>query len=293
MSRWRASIQNRSASPEGAFYDTLGVTLAQYHFRARPFTTKVLDEISLDKALMFYRDRYANAGDFVFFFVGSFQIDKIRPYVEMYLASLPSLDRKESWRDVGMKRPKGVIHKEVYKGIEPKSLVRLNFSGPFDWTEQNRYDLTSLIDLLNIKLQEVIREEMSGAYSVGASASPSKYPRQEYGISISWGCNPTRVDELVKAVMEQLDSLKLRPPAQSYVDKVKEIQRRHREVNLKENRFWLSSLRSHYFDGEDPETILDYYKFVDKLTPGAIQSAARRYFDSNNMVEVVLFPEKK
>ena len=293
MSRWRESIQNRSASPEGAFYDTIGVTLTQYHYRARPFTTKVMEEIRLDKALSFYRDRFADASDFVFFFVGSFQIEKIKPYVEQYLASLPSLNRKESWRDVGMKAPKGVIQKEVYKGVEPKSLVRLNFSGPFVWTAQNRYNLNSMIDLLNIKLQEVIREEMSGAYSVGASAYHSKYPREEYGIQVTWGCNPTRVDELVKAVMQQVDSLKLQPPAQSYVDKVKEIQRRHREVSLKENGFWLSSLRTYYTNSENPEGILHYKSFVDGLTADAIQSAAKKYFDINNMIRVVLYPEKK
>ena len=292
MSRWRASIENRSVSPEGAFFDTVSVTLGQYHFRARPFTTKVMDEIRLEKALSFYRDRFADASDFVFFFVGNFQVAKIKPYVEEYLASLPSLNRKESWRDVGMELPKGVIHKEVYKGIEPKSLVRLNFSGPFDWTRQNRYDLSSLNELLNIKLREVIREEMSGAYSIGANSSQSKYPRQEYNISITWGCNPTRVDELVKAVIEQLDSLKLQPPPQTYVDKVKEIQRRNYEVNMKENRFWLSGLRTYYADGENPEEILDYTKFVDKLTTEAIQSAAKKYFGPN-MVKVVLFPERK
>lgn len=254
---------------------------------------KLLDEISLDKALSFYRDRFADASDFVFFFVGNFQPEKIKPYIEQYLASLPSLNRKESWRDVGMTPPKGVIRKELYKGIEPKSIVMLNFSGPFDWTVQNKYDFSSLLELVNIKLREVIREEMSGAYSIGANGWPSKYPREEYRISVTWGCNPARVDELVKAVMEQVDSLKLQPPPQSYVDKVKEIQRRNREVSLKENRFWLSSLRTYYANGENPEEILDYYKYVDKLTTNAIQSAAKRYFDSNNMVKVVLFPEKK
>jgi zinc protease len=123
--------------------------------------------------------------------------------------------------------------------------------------------------------------------------APSLFPHKEYSISVNWGCNPTRVDELVKTVMEQLDSLRTKGPDQVYVDKVKEIQRRSREVNLKENRFWLSQFRVAYANGENPEEILGYNKLVDNLSVVAMQSAAKKYFDTSNMVKIVLFPEKK
>ena len=293
MTRIRASIQNRSVSPEGAFYDTVSVTMTQYHYRGRPITTKILDEITLDKALTFYKDRFADASDFIFFFVGSFQLEKIKPLVEQYLASLPSINRKESWRDVGIYPPKGVIKKEVYRGIEPKSSIMITFTGPFDWNTQNRYDFSSLQELTNIKLREVIREEKGGTYGIGAYGSPSLFPHKEFSLSVSWGCDPTRVDELVKTVMQQLDSLRTKGPDQVYIDKVKEIQRRGREVNLKENRFWLSNFRTSYANGENPEEILGFDKRVDNLSAAAMQSAAKKFFDTNNMVKVVLFPEKK
>ncbi|TSA20713.1 insulinase family protein [bacterium] len=293
MSRMRASLQNRSVMPEGAFYDTIGVTMAQYHYRGRPMTPKLLDEVNLDKALAFYKDRFADASDFTFFFVGNFQLEKIRPYVEQYLASLPALDRKESWHDVGIFPPKGVVNKEVYRGMEPKSSVMITFTGAFDWSKQSKYDFNSLMELVNIKLREVIREEKSGTYGIRANGSPSLYPRKEFNVSVSWGCNPTRVEELVKTVMEQLDSLRIKKPDQVYVDKVKEIQRRNQEVNLKENRFWLSNFRQYYANSENPEEILDYNKLVDKLSTDAMQAAAKKYFDTKNVVKVVLFPEKK
>jgi zinc protease len=293
MSRIRASLQNRNLSPEGAFYDTVSVTMAQYHFRARPMTPKLLDEVDLNKAFAFYKDRFADMSDFIFFFVGNFQLDKIKPLVEQYLASLPSTNRKESWKEVGIFPPKGVINKEIYRGIEPKSSVRINYAGPFEWTQQNRYDFTALLELLNIKLREVIREEKGGTYGIGAGGSPSLYPHTEYNISISWGCDPARVDELVKTVFQQLDSLRIKEPDQVYIDKVKEIHRRNQEVNLKVNRFWLSNLRQYYANGENPEQILDYNKLVDGLSPKAIFTAANKYLDPNNVVKVVLFPEKK
>jgi zinc protease len=101
------------------------------------------------------------------------------------------------------------------------------------------------------------------------------------------------VEELVTAVMQQLDTLRTKGPDQVNVDKVKEIQRKNREVNLKENRFWLSQFRVAYANGENPEELLGFNKLVDNLSAGAIQAAAKKYFDTANMVKVVLFPEKK
>ena len=197
MTRYKASLQNRSVSPEAAFADTLQVTLTNYHPRMRPLTIPLLDEVNLDTAFSIYKDRFADFSDFIFFFVGTFNVDSIKPLVEQYLAPLPSLHRKEMWKDLGIEPPNGVVSKQVKKGIEPKSSVNLTFTGPFEWSQQNRYNFNSMLDALNIKLREVLREDKGGTYGVGVSGNTTLYPRQEYHISVRWGCDPNRVDELV------------------------------------------------------------------------------------------------
>jgi zinc protease len=139
----------------------------------------------------------------------------------------------------------------------------------------------------------VLREDKGGTYGVRASGSPSLYPRQEYYITISWGCNPDRVDELVNAALQQIDSAKLKPFDPLYIEKVRETQRRAHEVNLKQNGFWLSNLLSYYANNEDPEMILNYPKLVENLNAAAIQNAVKKYFKMDNYVKVVLYPEKK
>jgi zinc protease len=293
ITRYKAMLQNRSVSPEAAFADTNQVTLTNYHFRARPITIGLINEINLDKAISFYKNRFADFSDFIFFFIGNFKVDSIKPLVEQYLAVLPSLNRNEMWKDIGVEPPKGVISKQVKKGIEPKSSINITFTGPFEWSQQNRYDFISMLEALNIKLREVLREDKGGTYGVGASGSPALYPRQEYQISIRWGCDPKRVDELVNAALQQIDSAKLKPFDPVYIEKVRETQRRGFEVNLKQNGFWLNNLLSYYTNNEDPEMILNYPKLVENLTAGAIQAAVKKYFDMNNYVKVVLYPEKK
>ncbi|MQY80449.1 MAG: insulinase family protein [Bacteroidetes bacterium] len=291
ITRMKGFIANRSLSPESAFYDTIQVTLAQYHFRERPWSVDLLDEIELETLYEFYKDRYADASDFIFFFVGNFEFEKIKPLVKSYLGGLPSLNRNETWKDPGIRRPKGVIKKTVRKGIEPKSQVRLVFSGPMEWSRENNYALNSMTDVMSIKLREILREDMGGTYGVRIWSSSSLYPTQKYSISLSFGCDPERVEELTKTLFEQIDSMKISGPDDIYITKVRETQNREYETNLKENLFWLRNLQNSYYTKQNPEKILDYPQLVKTLSAEMIQNAARKYFNMNNYVQVVLIPE--
>ncbi|HVN47966.1 MAG TPA: insulinase family protein, partial [Bacteroidota bacterium] len=293
MMRQRAAIQNRSATPESAFQDTLQVTMGQYHFRTRPWTLRTLDEVHYDRAMAIYKDRFADADSFTFFFVGNFQLDTIKPLVEQYLASLPATKSGEHWKDLHIVPPKGVISKQVARGIEPKSSVRIIFTGPFEWTQKNRYDLSAMVELASIKLRNILREEKSGTYGVSVNASPSLFPRKEYSLTISFGCNPERVAELVSTAFQQIDSLKQVLPTAEDVQKVQEIQRRRREVDLKENQFWMNQLHASYWHHGNPENVLQYPALVNELKASDIQEAAKKYFDIKNYVKVVLVPEER
>ena len=283
-------IENRSARPETAFYDTLSVTLSQHHHRARPWTMALLGEMDLDSSLRIYRERFADTDDFTFFFVGAFDPEAIRPLVQTYLGGLPVNPATETWRDDGVEFPEGIIKREVRRGIEPKSRVTIVYTGPFTWGRRERYELDSMTDVLRIKLREVLREDSGGTYGVGVSQSVSHYPDEMYEISISFGTAPEKVDEMTQLVYEQIDSLKTVGVTEEYLVKVKETQRREREINLKENSFWLGILDSYYFNGDDPAGILKYGELVDGLTLDAIQQAAQAYFNENNYVKVVLNP---
>ena len=292
FTRMKGIIENRSAQPESAFSDTLQVTLAQYHFRSRPLTMEMLDEMNLDSSFAFYRERFRDSDDFTFVFVGNFDLDTIKPLVEKYLGSLASHPGNEQWRDVGIKQPEGVIKKTIRKGIEQKCRVQLVFSGDYMWERQNNYDLESMIAVMQIRLREKLREDESGTYGVGVSSSKSRYPNEEYSINISFGCAPDRVEELTGMIFTEIDSLQQFGPGETYISKVKEAQTRRYETNLKENRFWLGALYNSFFYERDPGDIINYTLLVDGLTVQAVQDAASKYFKIDNYVKVVLLPEE-
>jgi zinc protease len=290
--RIEGSIQNRNARPETAFGDTMQVTLASYHHRARPWSMELLEELSLEKSMAIYRDRFSDAGDFTFTFVGNFSLEQMEPLVCAYLATLPSTGREETWRDVGIKGPEGVVEKFVYAGIEPKSSSRVVFSGPFEFDGwANNFAIDAMAAVFQIKLREVLREGLGGTYGVGVRASVEHFPREEYSININFGSDPERVEELTQVVFEQIDSLKTVGTTQVYIDKVVEMRKRSREVNLKENSFWRGTLQGFDINGTDPLLVLKYDELVENLTPEMVQKAAQKYFNIENYARFVLYPQ--
>lgn len=286
-----SQIRDSKNSPRAIFRDSVSVILNNYHFRKMPATEEMLEKINLDKAYNFYKQRFSNANGFTFFFTGSFEVEKIKPYLLTYLGSLPSNKTIDKWKDVGIHTPKGKIDKVVKKGIEAQSFVRLVFSGDYQWSEQNNFDINALLDVFDIKLREVLREDKGGVYGVGSRQSIDKYPEEKYSINISFGCDPKRVDELITAVLDVMKNMTNEKPDESYISKVKEIQKREYEVNMKENWFWMNSLYNSYYNGEDPVRILKTNDKIDKLSADDVFNSAKKYFNTENYIRVVLMPE--
>ncbi|RMH70454.1 MAG: insulinase family protein [Gemmatimonadetes bacterium] len=293
VARQKTQLENRTANPRAVYMDTVRTTMGNYHPRSYPMTVETLDQVKLDRVYQIFKDRFGDASDFTFLFVGNFELETMKPLVETYLGSLPAQHRGETWHDVGMNPPDGVVKKAVYKGLEPQSMVRMMFHGDFDWNRENRYYLQSMVRAFRIKLREILREDMGGVYGVGVWASPQRDPQPRYMLGIGFGCAPDRVDELTSAVMTQIDSLKMQGLSDIYVEKVQEMQRRERETQLQENNFWLSNLEFYDKYGEDPREILNLEQWISSFNNDKIMEYARRYFNPDEFVQVVLYPEKK
>ncbi|HOC41512.1 MAG TPA: insulinase family protein [Thermoanaerobaculales bacterium] len=288
--RYRGMVENRLAQPEAEFSDTVTRLLTQDHPRRRPWTKELLEQMDLETSARVYRDRFADASDFTFVFVGSFSLDEIRPLVQRYLGNLPSTGRRESWRDVGVGAPDGVTEQVVARGIEPKSRVSITFPHDFEWSRANRFELLSVADVLRIRLRELIREDEGGSYGISVRASAERVPRQTASLTVSFGCDPERVDELKALVYEEIRFLQTDGPDPGHVAKVQQQDRRERELQLRENGFWLARIESSIWNEEDLRLILEDDALVDSLTPESIRAAAARWVDLDRRVEVVLVP---
>jgi zinc protease len=286
----RAFLENRSASPSAAFSDTFSVTMSQGHPRSRPPSVETLDELDLGRAIDFYQDRFADAGDFTFVFVGSLDLEAMRPLVERYLGALPTVEREDGWVDLDIDPPQGRIEKTVRRGIEPQSATVVAFTGPFDYTAQNRVGMRAMAQALEIRLRERMREDLGGTYSVSVNGAYDDVPEERYTVTIQFGSDPERTDELRAVVFEEIGRLAAEGPSQEDVIKVVEAERRSLETNLQQNGWWAVQLRFSVDSGTDPRFLIDTSRF-DAITIESIRADAQRYLNEDRVVVVTLLPQ--
>lgn len=294
LSNQRSALQNRinTPTPQGVFQDTVTVTLGNNNLRRQPLKPEDLDKIDLDRALQIYQERFANAGDFTFYFVGNFKEDQLKPLVEKYLGGLPATDKPEKFKDLGIRAPKGEVNKTVYKGLDPKASVQLVYTGDITWSPETATQLDALAEVLEIKLIEKLREEESGVYGVGANAAYAKYPVPRYTFRINFGCAPENVEKLIAKTQELINDLKQKGALPADIAKFKAETRRETEVQLKDNQFWLGYLQNQYYNGDAPDEVLHESEQLNKVTVESTKAAANQYFGSN-YIRLVLMPEKK
>lgn len=293
IERSKNSLANRYANPGAVFSDTITAVLGNHSFRRTPPSIEKLNKIKLDLALKIYKERFVNAGDFCFTFVGNFTTDNLLPLLEKYIGSLPSSKTKEQPKDLGINIPTGKIRKVLNGGQEDKAAVRLVVSGTYQYNDYSNMQLEALKTILEYKLVERLREVEGDTYSPSVRLNYTKLPRNKYSFAIAFGCSPANVDKLIAATSEEMQRLKTKDLAQDYILKFASEQKSVIRQQLQENAFWLSYLVEQYGNNESPAAILDYAKIIDEVTTSSVKKAALEYFNERNFIEFVLLPEEK
>lgn len=293
LTQTKSILANRSLAPASVFQDTVAAVLSNYNFRQMTPTVDQLNTASLDKAYAFYKDRFADASDFNFTIVGNIDPEKIKPLLEKYLGSLPAIKRTETYKDLNIHAPEGKLTKTVYKGIDEKSSVQLVFSGDYTYNEANNLQMDALQEILNIKLVERLREKESGVYSPGVRINYGKIPSGRYSATIYFGCAPENVEKLINATLEEIDKLKQNGAEAADVQKFVAEETRSTEVQLKDNGFWSGYLTGKLQNQETPDSILDYIGSLKQVTVQSTKEAAVKYLSGDNLIRLILVPEKK
>ncbi len=284
-------FENLKSNPDYYFFNRVAEILSQEHLRSTWLWSKDdFGKVDFEKTNSVFRERFSNPADFTFFFVGSFEAESMKQLIEKYLGSLATEPGKESWKDTGMRYAKGKIDEKIYKGVEPKCRVSLNYTGEYEYSPENNFKLGSMVELMKITLREQMREEQGGVYGVDVDAGMSKYPDADYKVEIEFSCNPEKADSLISIALAEVGKIQRGEIDDDDVAKVKEKARRQHEVDLKENRYWLNTLNSVYYNNLDLSGALKKEAMIDRLSEDDITAFARRYL-SSNFARIVMYPE--
>lgn len=291
ISRMKGILENASLNPMNAFRDTITVVLANYSPYRKPMTVSRLNELRADLMKRIFDERFADADGFTFFLVGAFNPEEIKPWVEKYLGSLPQRKKSETWRDLGIRPPKGFVKKSVVRDMEdPKATVFVALSGDFDYNPADRVALQAISDILSFRYVETIREEEGGTYGAGVRVQTNKFPRGNYLLTVQFDCDPENAERLTQIVLREIEVLRNQGPTEEQVRNFRENKLKTWKESLQENSFWLSQLLNAENNQEPYENFLAYPDLVNAVSPETVREAASRYFSGENLIILTLLP---
>ncbi len=290
--RLDANLANQAQSPGAAFGEEVRRINTSNHYSVRPMRPEDVARLDAEKMMSFYEARFHNAADFTFFFVGAFTVDEVTPLLTAYLGSLPSTGKAEAQlRNLDLRFPAMVESQTVNKGQEPRSQTAITFFSDTGLDELESHRLRAATTIFQMRLRDVLREELGGTYSVSVGYSDTA-PQPGYGTtSVQFGSSPENAERLRNVVLTELDKLRRDGPTESEVGIVKETERRELETALRQNGYWLNSLQAVHLLGRDARRIPQRIERTESLGVGNIHEAFRKYFPPGRYTVVTLMPE--
>ncbi|MET0466841.1 MAG: insulinase family protein [Chitinophagaceae bacterium] len=292
ITKQKAQLEFVKQNPASFFSDTV----SKIAYNNNPWAPGIpspedYDKIDLDKSFTIYNELFSNAYGMHFTFVGKLDDAAIKPLLLKYIASLPGKPKDNSFKDNGVRLAAGPRTINIQRGKESQSFINLMFEGPIDDTREAKMQLNALVEAINIKITEKLREEMSGIYGGGLYGQVVKRPYLHYTISANIPCGPENVGKLTDSLYALIKNIQDKGLEQKDLDKVKETWKKQYRVGIQNNNYWLSALSNSWINKEDPENILTFEQKVDALTLQDIQAAAKKFLPLDKAVKAVLYPE--
>ena len=284
-------------NPQVAFIETYYKTSFPNDKRQVVIPTEdQVKSLSLDRMYEIYRERFTDASNQIFFFVGNVD-DKDVDLIAKYLNHLPTNGKQkgETYINRNPKFAEGIVHAEAVKGIERQGMLIISGQMNVNAAEldpQTRIAIQELGDALGITVTEIIREKNGDAYSPSAGFSYDLSPEGQVSWQFYIGCDPEKAKKIEKDCIKILKNYTKKGCDQKTLSKVQEQMIVNRGKSKQNNGFWLGQIYGSYFYGESRDyQVNDYDNMVKAVTTKDIKNVAKKYTNLKNYVVVTLRPE--
>lgn len=291
--RWqqnrRNSVSQQIANPMAIFSDTLQSTLYEPHPRHRKVSLALADSVDYDHTCTLFRERFANAADFTFIFVGAMDVDSLRPLICQYIASLPANPKVKERANLAalprLRKGKHVTHLHIPEG-GPATTVIYNIQAPARYTARSNAACALLSEVMSTLCTETLREKEGGTYNVSVNVRISRQPVEELALMFNFNTNPEQAQRLLDKALGLLAQVaKEGPPTVALDNARKYLLKRHADYQATP-AFWMDALtdRVRYNNAD----ILTNEATLQQVTAKEVQRLARKLSRSGNTAEVIL-----
>ena len=286
MEQQQEFLTNAHVNPMLAYNDTLH-KVAYATNRMASMDKEQLKRVNYNRIMHIYKELFANAANFKLILTGNININKLKPLLCQYIATLPSNNTKET---IGTYEPKLVDGKKTYifhkKQTTPTAITTIVIKGKMEYNNRNELLMDAIGQLLRIVYTEKVREDKGGTYSVQASGDLQHHPNDEALLRIAFQTDPQKYNSLIPIVYKELEKMATEGPSQQDLDKVKAYELKVYNQVLRMNNYWEYVLYTDLYNGIDVDT--DFRYIVENMTCDDIRTTLRNLLNQNNCIEVTM-----
>lgn len=286
MEQQQEFLTNAHVNPMLAYNDTLH-KVAYATNRMESMNKEQLKRVNYNRIMLIYKELFANAANFKLILTGNININKLRPLLCQYIATLPSNNTKET---IGTYEPKLVDGKKTYifhkKQTTPTAITTIVIKGKMEYNNRNELLMDAIGQLLRIVYTEKVREDKGGTYSVQVSGNLQHHPNDEALLRIAFQTDPQKYNDLIPIVYKELEKMATEGPSQQDLDKVKAYELKVYNQVLRMNNYWEYVLYTDLYNGIDVDT--DFRYIVENMTCDDIRTTLRNLLNQNNCIEVTM-----
>ena len=286
MEQQQEFLTNAHVNPMLAYNDTLH-KVAYATNRMASMNKEQLKRVNYNRIMHIYKELFANAANFKLILTGNININKLRPLLCQYIATLPSNNAKET---IGTYEPKLVDGKKTYifhkKQTTPTAITTIVIKGKMEYNNRNELLMDAIGQLLRIVYTEKVREDKGGTYSVQVSGDLQHHPNDEALLRIAFQTDPQKYNDLIPIVYKELEKMATEGPSQQDLDKVKAYELKVYKQVLRMNNYWEYVLYTDLYNGIDVDT--DFRYIVENMTCDDIRTTLRNLLNQNNCIEVTM-----
>lgn len=260
--------------------------------KAALFNKDFVDAMSFERMRAIYKERFANAADFEFFIVGDITEEPLKSFLKKYLASVPTNDVKETYRDNGAEWLSDTIEKDIYLTMEhPKGNVKVLYKKEMPYTLKDALYTKVLGAMLQLRVTETVRESKGGAYSPRAVADFVREPRSQAMVSISFDCNPDLVDSLVDIVIDEMQAIAEGRIHMNDFEKTRINFLKERQQLKEKNAYDLQWMTTYFRYGENIDDPKNFQDIVQEMEKNDIQDLARQLLVGGKSYQLIFKPK--
>ena len=289
ITRSKALVANIESDPNTAFRDNLMFALYDNHPLVKRMKAEDYDKVNYSKALKLYADRFKDANNFVFTFVGNIDPETFEPMVEQYIGALKTKKNDETWTANAPALTDKDVNSHYTKAMEnPKVTCYMVYNGDMEYTRKNQMAMQALNDVMDIVYTEKIREDEGGTYGVGVNGNLNLRPKETYMFLIGFETNKEMYEKLMGIAKAELQNVANQGPRPEDLKKVKEFLVKKHAEDLENNRYWMNCIQTMDRDGYNP--MQNYNDIINAITGEDVANMAKAVLKGYKK-EVVQIPE--